>query len=92
MKLTATSIALAACWGRLNNHPGPVVLEDRDRLPVRFTSAVTREKLFFASASLVVRADILPLSILATITARIWHQINRLATTSAEDLTLATLA
>jgi len=24
--------------------------------------------------------------------ARIWHQINRLATTSAEDLTLATLA
>ena len=33
MKSTAMSIALAACWGQLNNHPGPVVLEDRDRLP-----------------------------------------------------------
>ena len=44
-------------------------------LPVLFTSAVTREKLFFASASPIVSVDILPLSILAIIIARIRPQI-----------------
>lgn len=43
--------------------------------PVLFTSAVTREKLFFASASPIVSVDILPLSILAIIMARIRPQI-----------------
>jgi len=44
-------------------------------LPVLFTSAVTREKLFFASASPIVSVDVLPLSALAIITARIRPQI-----------------
>ena len=44
--------------------------------PVLFTSAVTREKLFFASASPIVSVDMLPLSLLAIIMARIWPQIN----------------
>ena len=43
--------------------------------PVLFTSAVTREKLFFASASPIVSVDILPLSVLAIIMARIRPQI-----------------
>ena len=43
--------------------------------PVLFTSAVTREKLFFASASPIVSVDMPPLSLLATIMARIWPQI-----------------
>ena len=43
--------------------------------PVLFTSAVTREKLFFASASPIVSVDILLLSILAIIMARIRPQI-----------------
>ncbi len=43
--------------------------------PVLFTSAVTREKLFFASASPIVSVDILPLSTLAIIVARVWPQI-----------------
>ena len=44
-------------------------------LPVLFTSAVTREKLFFASARPIVSVDILPLSTLAIIMARIRPQI-----------------
>ena len=43
--------------------------------PVLFTSAVTREKLFFASASPIVSVDILFLSTLAIILVRIWPQI-----------------
>jgi len=43
--------------------------------PVLFTSAVTREKLFFASASPIVSVDMLLLSILAIIMARIQPQI-----------------
>ena len=43
--------------------------------PVLFTYAVSREKLFFASASPIVSVDILLLSVLATIMARIRHQI-----------------
>ena len=45
--------------------------------PVLFTSAVTREKLFFASASPIVSVDMLLLSQLAIIMARIWPQIKR---------------
>ena len=43
--------------------------------PVLFTSAVTREKLFYASASPIVSVDMSPLSALAIIMARIRPQI-----------------
>ena len=48
--------------------------------PILFTSAVTREKLFFASARPIVSVDIPLLSTLAKVMARIWPQIKQCKT------------
>lgn len=43
---------------RLDNYPRPVILQNGEGFPVLFTSAVTREKLFLASARPIVNAGI----------------------------------